>query len=144
MTKALTAFGSVMDHAAARDVAVCLKALAHPARLLILQALQAGERSVSAIEAATGVHQPILSRELAKLRDTGLVEARRVSKTVFYRQASALDLAELQAVLGFAVSQDFAGSLTPQTGAAQPKAGVPVQSEDTSASLFARAGWPQA
>jgi DNA-binding transcriptional ArsR family regulator len=46
-----------------------------------------GEASVSEIEARTGVRQPVLSRELARLRAAGLVATRRASKLVFYRLA---------------------------------------------------------
>lgn len=71
--------------AQAGEAAALLKLLSHPHRLSIACVLHEGERSVSDIEAASGVRQPGLSRELARLRDAGLVEPRRVSKAVFYR-----------------------------------------------------------
>ena len=43
------------------------------------------ELSVSEIEQTLGIQQPRLSRELAKLRDEGLVETRREAKSIFYR-----------------------------------------------------------
>jgi DNA-binding transcriptional ArsR family regulator len=46
-----------------------------------------GERSVSAIEQATGVRQPNLSRDLARMREAGLVKTRREAKQVFYALA---------------------------------------------------------
>lgn len=61
-----------------------LKALAHPARLMICCQLRDKEMSVGEIEEALGVRQPRLSRELAKLREEGLVETRRASKLVYY------------------------------------------------------------
>lgn len=62
-----------------------LKALAHPLRYAILEALGAQERNVTEIEQATGIGQPTLSQQLAVLRKSGLVETRRAAKLVYYR-----------------------------------------------------------
>lgn len=62
-----------------------LKALAHPARLMICCELRNREMSVGEIETALGIRQPRLSRELAKLRAEGLVETRRAAKLIFYK-----------------------------------------------------------
>ncbi len=71
-----------------------LKALAHPARLLICCQLRNREMSVGEIEKTLDIRQPRLSRELAKLREDNLVTTRRQSQTIFYRlhneQAHAL------------------------------------------------------
>ena len=61
-----------------------LKALAHPERLMICCQLRDTELSVGDIETTLGIKQPRLSRELSKLRDTGLVTTRKESKLVFY------------------------------------------------------------
>ena len=61
-----------------------LKALAHPARYAILNALRMGECNVGEIEAATGIAQPGLSQQLSVLRHAGLVSTRREAKLVFY------------------------------------------------------------
>ena len=71
----------------AADVSAILKLLSHPNRLLVACELMDGERSVSTIEADTGVRQPNLSRDLARLREAGVVSTRRESKQVFYRLA---------------------------------------------------------
>ena len=68
----------------AHEVAEILKLMAHPSRLLIACELLEGERSVSDIEARTGVAQPNLSRDLARLRALNLVKTRREAKQVFY------------------------------------------------------------
>jgi DNA-binding transcriptional ArsR family regulator len=73
--------------AGATEIARLLKILSHPNRLLIACDLMEGERSVSAIEARTGVKQPVLSRDLGRLRTAGLVLTRRRSKQIFYRLA---------------------------------------------------------
>lgn len=71
------------------DTTSLLKALAHPARLLICCQLRQSEMSVGEIETTLDIRQPRLSRELGKLRDEGLVETRRESKVVFYRLADS-------------------------------------------------------
>lgn len=73
--------------ARAAEVSGILKLLSHPNRLLIACELRDGEASVGALEAATGAAQPNLSRDLARMRDEGLLAARRQSKSVFYRLA---------------------------------------------------------
>lgn len=73
----------------AGEVSGLLKLLAHPNRLLVACELMEGERSVSEIEAATGVRQPNLSRDLARLRAEGLVHTRRDAKQIFYSLADA-------------------------------------------------------
>lgn len=73
--------------AQAAEVARLLKILSHRNRLLVACELMEGERGVGEIEAKTGVMQPALSRELARLRAAGLVAARRDSKQIFYRLA---------------------------------------------------------
>lgn len=74
------------------------KAIAHPLRLRILEALSKAERNVGEIEQATGIGQPALSQQLGVLRKAGLVETRKDAKLVFYRLAHS-ELSELSAVL---------------------------------------------
>lgn len=71
----------------AGEVSGLLKLLANPGRLLIACELMDGERTVSEIEQRTGVRQPNLSRDLARLRAAGLVATRRDGKAVHYRLA---------------------------------------------------------
>lgn len=73
--------------ARADEVAALLKTLSHRNRLLIACQLMEGELTVSAIEERTGVRQPVLSRELARLRRDGLLATRRESRMVHYRLA---------------------------------------------------------
>jgi DNA-binding transcriptional ArsR family regulator len=61
-----------------------LKAIAHPLRFAILEAIAGGERNVGEIESATGIAQPTLSQQLQVLRKAGLVSTRRVAKMVYY------------------------------------------------------------
>lgn len=69
----------------AAHAAVFLKALAHEGRLEILCQLIEGERSVTEIEAQSGMPQPKVSQLLMRLRAERIVEARREGRNVFYR-----------------------------------------------------------
>jgi DNA-binding transcriptional ArsR family regulator len=62
-----------------------MKSLANPNRFMIACALIDGERSVGDLETDLGLRQPSLSQQLAELRESGVVEARREAKQVFYR-----------------------------------------------------------
>lgn len=66
-----------------------LKAIAHPLRYAILEALAGTERNVGQIEEATGIGQPTLSQQLSVLRGAGLVTTRREAKLVFYQSVPA-------------------------------------------------------
>jgi ArsR family transcriptional regulator len=82
----------------ADEVSGLLKLLANPNRLLVACELMEGERSVSEIEGRTGVRQPNLSRDLARLRAEGLVTTRRESKQVFYALADTRIQALMEAL----------------------------------------------
>lgn len=61
------------------------KALMHPARLAILEALRGGEQCVCHLEAVLGCRQAYISQHLSVLRDAGLVQDRRDGWNIFYR-----------------------------------------------------------
>jgi DNA-binding transcriptional ArsR family regulator len=85
--------------ASAGDAARMLKLLANEKRLLILCTLAAqGEAGVSEIAAEVGLGMSALSQHLAKLREDGLVEARKEAQMVFYRIADP-DAAKILKVL---------------------------------------------
>jgi DNA-binding transcriptional ArsR family regulator len=79
----------------ADEATALLKALAHPARLMICCQLKDQEMSVGDMERQLGIKQPRLSRELGKLREDGLVETRRESKVIFYRLSDTPRLREM-------------------------------------------------
>jgi DNA-binding transcriptional ArsR family regulator len=54
---------------------VC-RALSHPARRALLQALSRGECDVGGLSAGSGLDQPTASKSLATLRRAGLVQVR--------------------------------------------------------------------
>ncbi len=74
-------------HAAAvcRFRADTLKALAHPARLFMLETLAAGERCVCALQQLVDLDLSTVSKHLAVLRKAGLVVSERRGHQVFYR-----------------------------------------------------------
>ncbi|PPQ31649.1 ArsR/SmtB family transcription factor [Rhodopila globiformis] len=87
--------------------AALLRVLANPARLRIVLHLMAGECAVADLEADLGLRQPILSQQLAALRDAGLVATRREARSVFYR------LTEEAQRLAAAVLHAFGGAALP-------------------------------
>jgi ArsR family transcriptional regulator len=66
---------------------VC-KGLGDPKRLLIINALRDGERSVSDICEELGIPQANISQHLSILRDKGLVKARKDGQRVHYTLSS--------------------------------------------------------
>jgi DNA-binding transcriptional ArsR family regulator len=62
-----------------------IKLLGHPERLKIVEVLEAGESTVSDIQAALDLPQAIVSQHLAKLRGLGIVSAQREGIHVYYR-----------------------------------------------------------
>jgi DNA-binding transcriptional ArsR family regulator len=62
-----------------------LDVIAEPNRRRILDAVRGGERSVTELVDAVGMHQPGVSRHLKVLRDAGLVEVRRDAQRRLYR-----------------------------------------------------------
>jgi DNA-binding transcriptional ArsR family regulator len=66
------------------------RALAHPIRIRILEALGRGEHSVQELQEALGLEQPITSQQLAVLRAKNIVSARKVGTTVRYALSDPL------------------------------------------------------
>jgi DNA-binding transcriptional ArsR family regulator len=67
--------------------ASCIRALASPHRLGIVQLLRGGPREVNEIVRQLGVGQATVSQHLAVMRAAGLVEATRDGRLVRYRLA---------------------------------------------------------
>jgi ArsR family transcriptional regulator len=63
------------------------KALAHPARLVLLRRLRESECCVSEVEHCLGISQPNVSQHLKILKDAGLIAGRREKTRVCYRIA---------------------------------------------------------
>lgn len=65
-------------------IAARFKVLSEPMRLKLLIALEAGEKNVTALMAATGATQANVSRHLQTLTDAGLLRRRKEGLSVFY------------------------------------------------------------
>jgi DNA-binding transcriptional ArsR family regulator len=74
-----------MDKELATHAADVLKAVAHPLRLQIVEALQDGEKSVGDIVEALGEKQAITSQQLNLMKDKGVLASRREGAKVYYR-----------------------------------------------------------
>ena len=82
----------------ADEAAALLKALAHPARLLVLCQLVEGEASVGELQPITGLSMSALSQHLAVLRDMALVTTRRESQSIRYALADGPAVGVLDAL----------------------------------------------
>lgn len=74
--------GGMLAHAA--DM---IKCLGHPLRLRLVEGLEGGERSVTALQAYAGALQAQVSQQLAVLKARGIVACRRERAFVYYRIA---------------------------------------------------------
>ncbi len=64
-----------------------LKALGHPLRVQMLEALARGDRCVNDLRVLSAVSQPTVSRHLAWLKRAGLVTERRAGPRVIHHLA---------------------------------------------------------
>ena len=60
------------------------KALSHPLRIKVLDALHSGEVGVNELSARLGVEQTTLSQQLAVLRKSNIVVGRKEGQNVYY------------------------------------------------------------
>lgn len=81
------------------------KALGDPTRLLILDALANGERTVTDLVNETGLHQANLSKHLALLLTEGFVFRRRDRAFAYYRLAGS-DIHRMCAIAASSVTHE--------------------------------------
>lgn len=62
-----------------------LKALAHPSRLLMLDALREGEKCVCELRDLVGADLSTVSKHLSVMRDAGILESEKRGPQVHYR-----------------------------------------------------------
>jgi DNA-binding transcriptional ArsR family regulator len=94
------------------------RALAHPARIRVLELLAEGERSVSDIAPVVGLEASHLSQQLAVLRHAGLVTTRKQGLSVIYRirdraLVSLLSTAKKLLINSLSESQELLDELRP-------------------------------
>ena len=66
------------------------RALAHPVRIRLLEVLVKEEQTVQALQQRLQLAQPIVSQQLAKLRASGIVVARKDGTNVTYAPADPM------------------------------------------------------
>jgi ArsR family transcriptional regulator len=76
-----------MNPTQAKDRADILKALGHPLRVQMLDALSRGDRCVNDLRILATVSQPTISRHLSWLKRAGLVTERRAGPRVIHHLA---------------------------------------------------------
>ena len=62
-----------------------MKALAHPSRLMMVDALAEREMCVCELQEIVGSSMPTVSRHLAQMKNAGLIEGRRDGNQIYYR-----------------------------------------------------------
>jgi DNA-binding transcriptional ArsR family regulator len=129
--------GSTVTREKAEAASSFMKSLANPNRLMIACALLDGERSVGDLETELGLRQPSLSQQLAELRDSGIVEARREAKQVFYR------ISDQRAVVLLAtLHQIFCGEMPDLMSAVPAPPAALARKKFSEAAMFARVERP--
>ncbi len=120
-------------------VAERIRHYAQPQRLMILSCLLDGEKSVGAIDAATGVGQPALSQQLAELRHAGLLTSRRAARQVYYRLTDASVEARARAIEALFNDESSRNqNEAPRTSRVGPEAGEPGRKARAGAATFAQ------
>ena len=89
-----------MNTAQAKARADLLKALAHPTRVLMLDALSRGDCCVNDLRSLAATSQPTISRHLDKLKKVGIVTERRQGKKIVHHLACPCMLEAVGCTLG--------------------------------------------
>jgi ArsR family transcriptional regulator len=92
------------------------KSFSDPKRLIIINELRDGEKTVSEIVEDTGISQAVISRELGILRAKGIVRPRRDGNKIYYsisdiRICEACDIIQQVLLNNLADSRELASSI---------------------------------
>lgn len=74
----------ILDDEQLMRAAEVLKAVSHPARLRIIEVLEAGERSVTEIQDCLGITQSLTSQHLSNMKVRGVLQSRKNGNMVYY------------------------------------------------------------
>ena len=74
-----------LDYSLYEARAEVFRAMAHPARLRILECLAHGEHYVCELQVVVGSSLPTVSRHLAQMKAAGLLGCRREGTNIYYR-----------------------------------------------------------
>ena len=88
-----------MNTAQAQARADLLKALAHPTRVLMLEALSRGDCCVNDLRSLAATSQPTISRHLEKLKKVGILTERRAGQKVIHHLATPCMMQALNCTL---------------------------------------------
>jgi DNA-binding transcriptional ArsR family regulator len=88
-----------MNATQAKARADLLKALAHPTRVLMLEALSRSDCCVNDLRSLATTSQPTISRHLDKLKKVGIVTERRAGKKVIHHLATPCMMQALSCTL---------------------------------------------
>jgi DNA-binding transcriptional ArsR family regulator len=94
----------LIELAALAEAAECLKTLAHPVRLRMVQMLLMGEYTVGDLAEACEIPSHMASEHLGKMRDRGLLKSERRGRKIYYQIAEA----GLGSIMG-CIEQRFGG-----------------------------------
>jgi DNA-binding transcriptional ArsR family regulator len=83
------AASALLASEALEHAAECLRTLAHPHRLRMVEMLLAGERTVGELAEACGIQSHVASEHLGKMKDRGLLVCRRDGRRIYYRVQNA-------------------------------------------------------
>lgn len=89
-----------MNATQAKARADVLKALAHPTRVLILDALSRGDQCVTDLRRLATTSLPTVSRHLEKLKKAGIVTERRAGPRIIHHLACPCMLQALECTCG--------------------------------------------
>jgi ArsR family transcriptional regulator, arsenate/arsenite/antimonite-responsive transcriptional repressor len=81
------------------QVALIIKALAHPTRLFILDQLKGKEHCVCELQELIGADMSTVSRHLSVLKNAGIIGSKKVNNQVFYKLLCPCVLDVYQCVL---------------------------------------------
>jgi len=73
-----------MNKRAYEERAKIIKALAHPSRLMMVDALVEGEKCVCELTELVGSDMSTVSKHLSLMKEAGIVDDRKVGQQVFY------------------------------------------------------------
>jgi len=74
-----------MDREVYKQKATIIKAMAHPSRLMMIDALAEGERCVCELQQLVGADLSTVSKHLSVMKSAGIVTDRKEGLKVFYR-----------------------------------------------------------
>ena len=74
-----------IDLGVLEDACGCLRTIAHPHRLRMIEMLLTGEFTVGELADACGIPSHMASEHLGKMKDRGLLESERRGRCMYYR-----------------------------------------------------------